>query len=110
MRGTQRRCQIKSSDSHGRRRYSRRAGDEKARSWSGLLTVGPTIEAAAWWYIATDNAERDAADRRTGRTDQADPARDRKAPQARSGTHKGGDFSFQPLWDWITAQEPDLFN
>ncbi|MFX4324648.1 class II aldolase/adducin family protein, partial [Acinetobacter baumannii] len=24
----------------------------------GLLTVGPTIEATAWWYIAMDNAAR----------------------------------------------------
>jgi hypothetical protein len=26
------------------------------------------------------------------------------------GSHKGGYFSFQPLWDWITEAEPDLFN
>jgi hypothetical protein len=24
------------------------------------------------------------------------------------GTHRGGYFSFQPLWDWIVAAEPDL--
>jgi len=24
------------------------------------------------------------------------------------GTHRGGYFSFQPLWDWITAAEPEL--
>jgi hypothetical protein len=29
---------------------------------------------------------------------------------AQVGTHKGGYFSFQPLWDWITEAEPDLFN
>jgi hypothetical protein len=26
------------------------------------------------------------------------------------GTRKGGYISFQPLWDWITEAEPDLFN
>lgn len=26
------------------------------------------------------------------------------------GTHRGGYFSFQPLWDWITTAEPELFN
>jgi hypothetical protein len=26
------------------------------------------------------------------------------------GTHKGGYFSFQPLWDWIVAAEPDLLD
>jgi hypothetical protein len=24
------------------------------------------------------------------------------------GTHRGGYFSFQPLWDWVVAKEPDL--
>ena len=26
------------------------------------------------------------------------------------GTHRGGYFSFQPLWDWIVAKEPDLLD
>ena len=33
-----------------------------------------------------------------------------KLTASQVGTHKGGYFSFQPLWDWITAEEPDLFN
>jgi len=33
-----------------------------------------------------------------------------KLTASQVGTHKGGYFSFQPLWDWITAAEPDLFN
>jgi hypothetical protein len=26
------------------------------------------------------------------------------------GSHKGGYFSFQLLWDWIVAAEPDLLD
>lgn len=26
------------------------------------------------------------------------------------GTHTGGYFSFQPLWEWIVAAEPDLLD
>ena len=26
------------------------------------------------------------------------------------GSHEAGWFSYQPLWDWISAAEPDLFD
>ena len=29
---------------------------------------------------------------------------------SQTGTHKGGAFSFQPLWDMIVAAEPDLLD
>ena len=32
-----------------------------------------------------------------------------KLTASQVGPHKGGYFSFQPLWDWITEAEPDLF-
>lgn len=76
----------------------------------GFLTVGPTIEAAAWWFIAADNAARtqllaEAAGKPKPIAD--DIAR---LTASQVGTHKGGYFSFQPLWDWIVAAEPDLLN
>jgi ribulose-5-phosphate 4-epimerase/fuculose-1-phosphate aldolase len=76
----------------------------------GLLTVGPTVEAAAWWFIAMDNAAHtqllaDAA----GKTRPVahDIARH---TASQTGTHKGGAFSFQPLWEMIVAAEPDLLD
>lgn len=76
----------------------------------GLLTAGPTVEAAAWWFIAMDNAAHaqllaDAA----GVTKPIAPEIARHTA-AQTGTALGGYFSFQPLWDWITAAEPDLLN
>jgi hypothetical protein len=65
-----------------------------SRSWSGLLTVGPTIEAAAWWYIAIDNAERtQLIDEPAGPTE---PIQHKiaKLTAGQVGTHKGRDFSF----------------
>ena len=35
---------------------------------------------------------------------------DARYTRDRTGSAFAGWFSFQPLWDWITAQEPDLFN
>ena len=42
------------------RKIAQALGSKKAAILQnhGLLTVGPTIEAAAWWYIAMDNAAR----------------------------------------------------
>ncbi len=87
-------------------------GDKKALILQnhGLLTVGPTVEAAAWWFIAMDNAAQaqllaDAA----GKTRPVahDIARH---TAGQTGTHKGAYFSFQPSWDWIVAAEPDLLD
>jgi ribulose-5-phosphate 4-epimerase/fuculose-1-phosphate aldolase len=76
----------------------------------GLLTVGPTVEAAAWWFISMDNAAHtqllaDAA----GKTKPVGHEIARHTA-SQTGTHKGGYFSFQPLWDWIVAAEPDLLD
>jgi ribulose-5-phosphate 4-epimerase/fuculose-1-phosphate aldolase len=76
----------------------------------GLLTVGETVEAAAWYFLAMDNAAQtqllaDAA----GKTK---PISHETAQFTASqvGTQKGGELSFAPLWDWIVAAEPDLLN
>ena len=76
----------------------------------GLLTVGPTVEAAAWWFIAMDNAAHtqllaDAA----GKTRPVAHGIARHTA-GQTGTHKGGAFSFQPLWEMIVAAEPDLLD
>ena len=76
----------------------------------GLLTVGPTIEAAAWWYIAMDNAARTQLLAEAAGPTKPIPHEIAKLTASQVGTHKGGYFSFQPLWDWIAVQEPDLFN
>lgn len=76
----------------------------------GLLTVGATVDEAAWWYITME------------RTCQAqllaeaagDPIK--IAPDVAAATHAqigqpmAGWFSFKPLYDVITAEQPDLFD
>ncbi len=42
--------------------------------------------------------------------DKAQPLFHYRTRFPRHPHHKGGYFSFQPLWDWITEAEPDLFN
>ena len=76
----------------------------------GLLTVGPTIEAAAWWYLAMDNAARTQLLAEAAGTPKPIPHDIAKLTASQVGTHKGGYFSFQPLWDFIVAAEPDLLD
>jgi len=76
----------------------------------GLLTVGTTPDSAAWWFIAMDRSCHaqllaDAA----GTTVKIDHP-NAKLTHSQVGSEIGGWFSFQPMFDWIVAQEPDLLD
>ena len=76
----------------------------------GLLTVGESVEEAAWWFIAMDRSCHaqllaDAAGQ-TVRID-ADFAR---LTHGQVGMPVAGKISFQPYYDWIVAAQPDLLD
>ena len=74
----------------------------------GLLTVGGSVEAAAWWFISMDNsAHAQLLAQAAGPLKPIAPDVARLTA-SQVGTDLGGYFSFQPLYDWITAAEPDL--
>lgn len=75
----------------------------------GILTVGPSVETAVWRYLAMENACQaqllaDAAG--TTRPVPHDVARHT------AGQVGGpfGDYSFQPYFDLVAREEPDLFD
>jgi ribulose-5-phosphate 4-epimerase/fuculose-1-phosphate aldolase len=75
----------------------------------GILTVGQSVEAAVWRYIAFENACQvqllaDAA----GRT-RPMPEAVARHTAGQVGSEIGGVYSFQPYWDVVTEEEPDLF-
>jgi ribulose-5-phosphate 4-epimerase/fuculose-1-phosphate aldolase len=76
----------------------------------GLLTVGATVEAAAWSYIAMDNAARaqllaEAAGEPVVLSHEV-----AAHTASQVGKPSSGLLSFQPLWDLVVAQEPDLLD
>ena len=74
----------------------------------GLLTVGGSVEAAAWWFISMDNsAHAQLLAQAAGPLKPIAPDVARLTA-SQVGTDLGGYFSFQPLYDFITAAEPDL--
>lgn len=64
----------------------------------------------AWWYIAVNNAARTQLLAEAVGITKPIPHDVAKLTSTQVGTHKGGYFSFQPLWDWIVAAEPDLLD
>jgi len=76
----------------------------------GLLTAGQTVDEAVWWFITMDRScHAQLLAEAAGKTihishDVAALSREQV------GTHSAGWFQFQPLWNWITRHEPDLFD
>jgi ribulose-5-phosphate 4-epimerase/fuculose-1-phosphate aldolase len=76
----------------------------------GLLTVGQTVDEAVWWFITMERTCQaqllaDAA----GQTVPITPE-NAELTARQVGNHTAGWFSFQPLYEWIVAQEPDLLD
>jgi ribulose-5-phosphate 4-epimerase/fuculose-1-phosphate aldolase len=87
-------------------------GDRKAAILQnhGLLTVGESLDAAAWWYISMERSCQaqllaDAAG--TPKLIAHDVALQTRETV---GSALAGWFSFQPLYDVITAEQPELLD
>jgi ribulose-5-phosphate 4-epimerase/fuculose-1-phosphate aldolase len=94
------------------KRIAHALGDNKAAILAnhGLLTVGHSVDEAAWWFITmerTCQAQLLAEAAGTPRLIDAEMA-ERTAGQV--GQHLAGWLSFQPMWDWIVAEQPDLLD
>jgi ribulose-5-phosphate 4-epimerase/fuculose-1-phosphate aldolase len=74
----------------------------------GLLTVGQSVESAAWWFITMERScqaqllAEAAGTPKLIRPEVAQLTRDTV------GTEQSGWFNFQPLYQTIVAEQPDL--
>lgn len=74
----------------------------------GLLTVGETVDEAAWWFISMERccqAQLAAEAVGTPRLIDEDSA---QSTVNIVGSHRAGWFSFQPLYERIVREQPDL--
>jgi ribulose-5-phosphate 4-epimerase/fuculose-1-phosphate aldolase len=74
----------------------------------GLLTVGQTVDEAAWWFITMERSchvqlMADAAGDPVAIDDEY-----ARLTQSQVGSSLAGWLSFQPLYDKIVADQPDL--
>ncbi|MGO9458027.1 MAG: class II aldolase/adducin family protein [Acidimicrobiales bacterium] len=74
----------------------------------GLLTVGETVDEAAWWFITMERTcQAQLLAEAAGTPVPID--KDHAEKTARQvGHRRSGWFGFQPLYDWIVAAQPEL--
>ena len=74
----------------------------------GLLTVGHTVDEAAWWFITMERTcQAQLLAEAAGTPVLIDPEQAEKTA-GQVGSPLAGWVSFQPLYDWITTIQPDL--
>jgi len=94
------------------KRIAHALGEHKAAILSnhGLLTVGHSVDEAAWWFITmerTCQAQLLAESAGSPVPIDADQA---ELTAGQVGSHLSGWYSFQPLYDWIVGAQPDLLD
>ena len=76
----------------------------------GLLTVGRSVDEAAWWFITMERTcQAQLLAEAAGTPVPIDPGEAAKTA-GQVGNYRAGWLSFQPLYDWIVAEQPDLLD
>jgi ribulose-5-phosphate 4-epimerase/fuculose-1-phosphate aldolase len=97
-------------DTEEGKRIAHALGDHKAAILRnhGLLTVGHTVDEAAWLFITMERtAEVQLLAEAAGTPVLIEEEMARKTSK-QVGSHLAGWFSFQPLYDKIVADQPEL--
>jgi ribulose-5-phosphate 4-epimerase/fuculose-1-phosphate aldolase len=76
----------------------------------GLLTTGYSVDEAAWTFITMERTCQAQLLAEAAGTPVSIPDEMARVTHDQVGSPVACYFSFQPLWDWITREEPDLFD
>ena len=92
-------------------RIARALGTKKAAILRnhGLLTVGQCVDEAAWWFITMDRSCQAQLLAEAAGEPHKIPHETAKQTYALVGKPLAGWFQFQPLYDSISREQPDLF-
>jgi ribulose-5-phosphate 4-epimerase/fuculose-1-phosphate aldolase len=99
-------------DTQSGKRIATALGDRKAAILRnhGLLTVGHSVDEAAWWFITMDRScQAQLMAEAAGKPVVINPEI-ASLTYSQIGSHYMGWFSFQSLYDKIVRQEPDLLD
>jgi ribulose-5-phosphate 4-epimerase/fuculose-1-phosphate aldolase len=75
----------------------------------GLLTVGKSVDEAAWWFITMERSCHAQLLVEAAGEPHLISHENAKLTSLQVGSTIAGWFQFQPLWDRITKEQPDLF-
>ncbi len=76
----------------------------------GLLTVGNTVDEAAWWYITLERTCQAQLLAEAAGTPKPIPDEVARRTRGEVGSPLAGWFSFKPLYSVIAQEQPDLFD
>jgi len=99
-------------DTQEGKRIATALGDRKAAILRnhGLLTVGHSVDEAAWWFVTMDRScQVQLMAEAAGKPVVINPEI-ASLTYSQIGSHYMGWFSFQSLYDKIVRQEPDLLD
>ena len=75
----------------------------------GLLTTGQTVDEAAWWYITMERTCQSQLMAEAAGTPVSIKPEIAELTHGQVGQQAAGWFSFKPLYDVISKEQPDLF-
>ena len=81
----------------------------------GMLTVGETVDSAAWWFLTLERTAQSqlmaysAGAGLGSKPIQIDPT-EAEATRGQVGFELAGWFQFQPIWERISRDNPDIFD
>ena len=93
-------------------RIARALGDRKGAILKnhGILSAGPTVEAAAWWYIALDNACHTQLLAEAAGTPQPINEATARHTHSQIGKPEGALHAFESLYEGLVEAEPELLD
>ncbi|MCU1452057.1 MAG: ribulose-5-phosphate 4-epimerase-like epimerase or aldolase [Acidimicrobiales bacterium] len=94
------------------KRIAHALGDHKAAILAnhGLLTVGRSVDEAAWWFITMERSCQAQLLAEAAGTPVLIDAEQAEKTARRVGNFRAGWLSFQPLYDWIVSEQPGLLD
>lgn len=94
------------------RRIGKALGNNKACILRnhGLLTVGGSVDEAAWWFITMERSCQAQLLAKSAGNPVIIDDEDAKATYETVGVPDAGWFQFQPLWNRIVKEQPDLLD
>jgi ribulose-5-phosphate 4-epimerase/fuculose-1-phosphate aldolase len=80
----------------------------------GMLTVGSSVDSAAWWFLTLERTARCQLDAYAAAAGLGRPPRrigheEAELTRGQVGYEFAGWFQFQPIWERISREQPELF-
>jgi ribulose-5-phosphate 4-epimerase/fuculose-1-phosphate aldolase len=99
-------------DTQEGKRIAYALGDQKAVILRnhGLLTVGHSVEEAAWWFVTMDRSCQTQLMAEAAGKPVSIEHEMAKLTSTQVGSHLAGWFSFQPMFDRMVKDQPDLLD